>query len=184
MELSVFSSGAANDARAVALALFPLPSANDEGRTFRRYPLLLEAGVQIVAEHTPHRMAEVLPSGACSSGGLCYRSVLVCNLSLTGLYFLTTLPYRVECRMEIQLPLAQQSLNLPAAVRRLVPPASLTSEGLGKEYGCGVDFLYSQMPSASKQGLIDFLMQRFSPASVVPNKSRANLSAWASRRPL
>ena len=83
------------------------------------------------------------------------------DLSLIGLYFLTTLPYRPGYHVGIQLPLSAQTLHLPAAVRRLVPPAPGSQ---GKEFGNGVDFLYSQMTPAARRG--------------------ARLDAWASRRPL
>ena len=167
-----------------SLALTPLAPAGDEARTFRRFPMFQEAGVQLSAEHTTHRLAEVTHGRYHPVSGLCYRSVLVRDLSLTGLYFLTTLPYRVGCQVEIQLPLPRQTLHLPAIVRRRVPPSMRDAGSPEEAFGCGVDFLYSRMSQAAKQELMEFLMQRFSPASVVPNKKRADLGAWTSLRPL
>ena len=167
-------SGSTLEVPARPRPVFSSSPTGDEGRTFRRYPLLQEAGVQLAAESAPHRLADASAGGHPRAHGLCYRSVVVRDLSLTGLYFLTTLPYRVGCRLEIQLPLTLRTLHLPATVRRLVPPAPFTPGGPPETFGCGVDFLFSQMAAPAKQGLMEFLTQRFSPISVVPNPKRAN----------
>lgn len=164
-----------------AASLFPLVSGGSDLRTFRRFPISQEAGVQLSAHSAPHRSAP-LAMHESSSAGLSYRSVIACNLSLTGLYFLTALPYRVDCWLEIQLPLARQTLHLPAVVRRLERSARVG--GHSQAFGCGVDFLYSRMSTESKQALMQFLMERFSPEAVLPNKKRAATDPWPGPRPL
>ena len=153
------------------------PTPFEEARTFRRFPFCQDAGIRLDPNCTPHQLAEV-PSGRylqCQSAeGFCYRSVLVRDLSLTGLYFLTALPYRVGCALEVQLALPDQTLYLPAVVRRLTPPSLLPLDLPAKTFGCGVDFLFSRMQPSDKRALMDFLMQRFSPAALAPRRSPAS----------
>lgn len=127
-------------------------------RDFRRFPVRHESGICLIGETAPFEAAIACAGLHEHRGAGNFHTVVVRNLSMTGLYFVTKLPYRQGLRMEVRIPLVKQVVNVTGVVQRLDHPAFTVEGILHGDFGCGVDFSYGMMSQVSRRALMEYLL--------------------------
>ncbi len=132
----------------------PLISHGEDGRRFRRFVARRDAGVRALGP-------AILQSGAAIDprAGTCFHSAVVRDLSMTGLYLVSRMPYRVGLGLEVEIPLPTGLITVTGVVHRAGNVTRHDGNGPAGGYGCGVHFLQSQMCPDVRRTLMRFLLQ-------------------------
>ena len=131
----------------------PIISPGKDARQFRRFTARRDAGVRPLGVNVSRETVASSEPGA----GICYHSATVQDLSMMGLYFVSSLPYRVGLRLEAQFPLPSGLVTVTGLVHRV--EVLTRAGGGGAVYGCGVHFVQSQMGTVVRRALMLFLLQ-------------------------
>ncbi len=130
-------------------SLHPLISEGEDIRQFRRFTARRDAGIRPLG----------VGASAEPDAGVCYHSAAVRDLSMTGLYFVSNLPYRVGLHLEARIALSPGLITVTGVVHRLETVARPGGGGAEGVCGCGVHFIQSQMAPSVRRALMHFLLQ-------------------------
>jgi hypothetical protein len=107
------------------------------------------------------------------------------NLSMTGLLFVSQLPYRVGVNLEVEILLPGDVLCLPVTIRRIEQRTQRVYLGMPRVvYACGVSFRHAVIPATTRRKLMELLVRRSFTSGTPLVRTADACDHWPGDRPL